>query len=477
MKKIWVLSLLMGCLMHAQNKQLLYDYTDIPQSLLLNPGAEVNYRWHVGIPLLSHLHVNAGSSGVSAFDLFTDDGVDFNTKFRSVLNDLDRNDFFAINQQLEVFSGGFRPGGWGDNRYFSFGMYEEIDIHAYFPKDLAVLAYEGNGGPNINRVFNLGDLNLQGEFLTVFHFGFNQKVNDKFTFGARGKIYSSIFNFRSTNNSGSFYSVPGQNNFYQHIAIADLELQTSGYASLRDIESDNTSDGSKQVLKKFKRRAFLGGNLGLGFDVGFTYHPSEQWTVTGSLQDVGFIRHSKDVETYRVDGEYALEGLDLLFPGIDDADDVNNYWEDLKNELEDEFGLDTLNTKYTTWRPIKLNASLKYSFGKERSKDCDCAPTENGYLNAVGAQLFMVSRPRRPQMALTAFYYRRLFDFLSAKATYTVDSYSFTNVGLGVSTHFANANFYLMVDNLLEFQNLAKANAVSFQLGFNYILPQGDKPY
>ena len=44
----------------SQNKEMLYDFTDIPQSLLLNPGADTNFNYHIGIPVLSHIHLNAG---------------------------------------------------------------------------------------------------------------------------------------------------------------------------------------------------------------------------------------------------------------------------------------------------------------------------------------------------------------------------------------------------------------------------------
>ncbi|HLU80654.1 MAG TPA: DUF5723 family protein, partial [Flavobacteriaceae bacterium] len=81
-----------------------------------------------------------------------------------------------------------------------------------------------------------------------------------------------------------------------------------------------------------------------------------------------------------------------------------------------------------------------------------------------------IFRPKGPQMAGTLFYHRRLAEFLSAKATYTVDSYSFSNVGLGVSADIGKVNFYLAADNLIKYGNLAKAKSVSLQFGFNIII-------
>jgi hypothetical protein len=40
----------------------------------------------------------------------------------------------------------------------------------------------------------------------------------------------------------------------------------------------------------------FGGDLGLGFDLGFTYYPQNK-QLTASLVDVGFVSHSKDVES------------------------------------------------------------------------------------------------------------------------------------------------------------------------------------
>ena len=58
---------------HAQHKQLLYDFYEIPQSLMLNPGVKTPYKWHAGVPLLSGISIQAGTSGISVNDLFAND--------------------------------------------------------------------------------------------------------------------------------------------------------------------------------------------------------------------------------------------------------------------------------------------------------------------------------------------------------------------------------------------------------------------
>lgn len=462
MKIISLLFGLIACLSFSQNKQVLYGFSEIPQALLQNPGGEINNDWYFGIPLLSHIHVNGGSSGISIYDLFAKDGVDFTSKLQIAVNKMKSTDFFNFNQQLEIFSGGFAFGSsYEKNKYLSFGLYQEIDFISYFPKDFAVLTLEGNAN-NINRAFHLNQLSAKAEVVSVFHVGYNKKVNKDFTYGVRGKIYSNILSFSSTKNKGVFVTTTGENNFYNHVFNLALELRTSG---INSIAEENSNFSGKDIVK----RTLLGGNLGLGFDVGFSYNLTKQWTVDASLLDVGFIRHSKDVKNYQVEGQYSLEGINPLFPETDTGQSAEDYWNEVGEAFEDLFELDSTTTKYTTWRPVKFNTSLNYTFGKKQSKACNCLKEDVGYLNTVGMQLYAINRPKKPQLALTAYYYRRLFKGLRAKVTYTIDSYSFNNVGLGISTHLGNLNFYVMADNFFQYKNIYNAQSVSLQLGFNYI--------
>ncbi|MHA7058612.1 DUF5723 family protein [Aquimarina sp. M1] len=452
---------LLGSSLYSQNKETLYDFTDLPQSLMLNPGAEVDFKYHIGVPFLSQIHFNVGFRGASIYDVFADDGSNINDKIENTINKLTSNDFFTLTQQLDLINFGWRSKKYND-LYYSAGLYQELDLIVYFPKDFAVLAYQGNQD-FINIPFRFSNVSATGELLTVFHLGYNKKVNNKLTFGARAKLYSSIFNFRSTKNSGTFTTIetPQGNNIYQHvISNADVSAQTAGYASLRDIESEDNSDGASQVFNKFLGRAFLGGNLGIGVDVGFSYKIEDQWTFTGSMTDLGMIFYTKDVETYRARGSFVFEGLETPI--------TEDNGQDVLDELEEAIPIDTLNTSYAALRPLKLNSSIKYSFNRYDDGSCNCANPP--YQDAFGLQVFTQFRPKRPQYAASLFYYKRLSHLLRGKITYTVDVYSYKNIGFLLSTHIDKINFYISANNLLEYSNLADARGASIQLGFNVIM-------
>ncbi len=457
---IFILVSIWVCLGYSQNKETLYDFTDLPQSLMLNPGANINFDYHAGVPFLSQFHINAGLKGASVYDVFADDGRDINDKIENTLNTLTSNDYLTLTQQLELISFGWKSKK-NEKIYFSGGIYQELDVIGYFPKDFAVLAYQGNQD-FLNQPFRFSTINGSAELLTTYHFGYTKKINKKLTFGARVKLYSSMFHIRSAKNKGTFTTVetPEGNNVYQHvISNVDVTVRTSGYASMEDAEG-------KEITNKLIRRAFLGGNLGLGVDIGFTHKINEQLVITGSANDLGVILYAKDVATYRAQGNYVFEGFEM--PVQFSEQDSQNFIDELKEAIP----LDTLSKAYVTMRPLKLNTSIRYSFNRYDDGTCDCyiEGEKPPYLDAIGIQLFTQFRPKKPQYAVSLFYYKRFFNFLRTKLTYTIDDYSYYNIGFLTSIHINKINFYISANNLLEYTKLAKVRGSSVQLGFNIIM-------
>jgi len=173
--------------MCAQHKQIMYDFQEVPQSNLLNPGIENMYKWYTGIPVVSGFSLGVGSSGIAAGDIFADDGVDITDKIRAqVINGMKARDEFSFTSQVELFNIGFQ-GKNNSKNYYSFGVYNEFDFITYWPRDLAILGFEGNAN-QLGREFSLKHIKARAELLNVYHFGINRKINHKLTVGVRGKI-------------------------------------------------------------------------------------------------------------------------------------------------------------------------------------------------------------------------------------------------------------------------------------------------
>lgn len=432
----------------SQNKKIQFGFNEVPQTLMVNPGSEVNFQWHSGIPILSSNYLHAGISGFAISDLFAKDGININTKIATLLPKLDNADFYTINQQLEVFNIGYRRANKKD--YISFGYYEEFDQILYHPKDIVTLAYEGN--QDFDKVFKLRDFNLKAEMLGVFHIGLSRKVNKKITVGARVKLYSSVFNVTSTRNSGLFFTKRGTDNIYRHrMQEIDFILKTSGIVH-----------DEKEVEQSIFSRFIASGNMGVGLDFGLTYKINKNWITEASFQDLGFIRHAKNTTVYRVHGTQEYDGINLVFPTGNPIDYLNQ----IKNELPLKYGSEN----YTSLRSLKINASLAYRFGERDNSSCLRTVYENPFRNKIGLQIFSIFRPKRPQLAATLFYYKKITNFLSAKVTYSVDEYSAKNIGVGLSTQIGIFNMYGSIDNVLGLTNLSKSRNQTINFGMNIIM-------
>jgi len=454
-KLILFLLILLAVKITSQNKQILYNFAELPQTLLLNPAAETNYKFHIGVPFLSNISTQIGSEGVVLSDIFALDDRNINDKIAEAIRKLKTNDFIKSHLQIEILSGGFRL---NDKTYLSFGFYEEIDAFGYYPKDMLTLITEGNNA-FINKNFRISEISYKLDVLGVLHAGFSRKINEKFSLGARFKIYSSALNLQSTNNTGTFTTFQSQNNLYtSYLNAVNFNARTSG---LVDSETNQYIEDANQYLKN----TFFGDNLGLGFDVGFTYHFSPQLEISGSILDFGFINHKTNVKNSRAIGDFAYEGVDFTF----DPDNPRNYWQELDSRFKEQLPTTEDQESYISWRPAKINAALKYSFGERRSKVCYDNRFKDFYTDALGLQLHTVFRPLNPQLAFTGFYQKSITNKLHTKFTYTIDDVSFTNIGAGLSAKIGSVNFYGMVDNLLSYKNLSAANSLSLQIGFNLI--------
>ena len=448
---VLIFTFLIGLNSFSQNKQVLYDFAGLPQTLLLNPGLETDYKFHIGVPLLSGFSSEIKSTGFSLAEIFSANNNTINDKISAVLNKIDANDYLKVNTQIEVFSAGFR---FDKKTYISFGFYQELDAIGYLPKDAFTLINEGNTS-YLNKSFSISEMIYKLDVLGVIHVGISRKVSDKLTLGGRFKVYSSALNLETTNNSGTFTTRLGNNNIYvHHLDNVNFNTRTSGLIS----NNEYISDASTYI-----ENSLLGGNLGAGIDLGFTYHVTPQLQLSGSLIDLGFVQHTKNIKNKLIVGSFTFEGIEFEF------DSNRNYWQELDAALKEQLPIVENQDSYTSWRPAKLNAAIKYSFGEKRSKYCFDNTLKDFYTNAFGAQLYSVFRPLRQQFALTSFYEKSFSNKLQAKITYTIDDYSYNNIGVGVSAKIWKINFYGILDNLTKLSDISSSNNVSLQFGFNLL--------
>ena len=429
-------------------QHIAFSFGETPQTLMLNPGSETNYKSHYGIPVLSNFQLTIGNTGFQMGDLFSNDSRSFNEKFEKVLNQLEPDDYINLNTKVDVLSFGYR---YNNKTYISGGFYEELDLMVYFPVDAAELLYYGND-PFFNRSFSISQAIMKADLMGVLHAGISKKIDEKLTIGGRFKIYSSSLNVETNNNSGSITTTTNNTN------ITRLTLQ--------NLDAGVSTSGIDNIEEDVLSNTFLGGNLGIGFDVGLTYHFSPQIEFTGSILDLGFVKHSKNTRNFSAKGNYVLDGINFEY----NSDDPINYWKQLEQDIDARIPNEENEDAYTSWRPMKINAALKYSFGERRNKFCYTKTHKQYYYNSIGFQIHTIMRPLKPQFSFTSFYEKSLSQKIHTKFTHTINDYSSTIFGAGASLQLGKLHVFGALDNVLGVRDLSTLNTISLNFGLNIII-------
>lgn len=436
-------------------QQLNFGFAESPQTLLLNPGAETNFNYHYGLPFLSNLNFDAGSTSFNLGDLFLDDGISFTDKLKSVVELSDENDFFNINVRNDILFGGFRL---DEKSYVSFGFYQELDFIFYMPNDILELGLYGNA-TSFNRNFSFSHLRFKATTTGVLHAGVSKKINKRLNIGARAKIYSSSANVETNNNSGTLTTFNNpQNIIRQTINNLDVDVKSAGLFNSRGVFLDNPRD--------IYSNTFLGGNFGLGFDVGFTYHFTPDLELTASAIDIGFIRYKKDTRNFKAKGNFVFDGINFEF----DPNNPRDYWDELEDEFDEKVPTEENQNAYTSLRPLRLNVALKYGFGEIRPKSCYTGTRKVYHSNSIGFQLHSVSRPGDSQYALTSFFENSFSENFHLKFTHTFNNYSDAIFGAALAFQWRTLNFVGVVDNISQAANLETADTFAFSLGINFVI-------
>ena len=135
--------------------------------------------------------------------------------------------------------------------------WEKMTLRMRYPKDLFVLAWEGNAA-FIDKTVDLSGTALRLTEYQEFGFGMAREINETLVMGAKIKLLSGLINASSTVSTLSLYTAPST---YELTGNSDIVIKTS--APTEEINQLNQ-------LFSFK-------NLGLALDLGATYKLNDKF--------------------------------------------------------------------------------------------------------------------------------------------------------------------------------------------------------
>jgi len=442
----------------------------VPQSNQLNPAYQPNFDLYVGIPMLSSIQFNIGNNSLRLNDI-----VFYNSQVNSMITVLDsladKNKFintlkpqntFYTNLQTDLLSFGFRA----KDMYFTFNLSLKGDMNISYPKDLVRVLLNGI---DTTSSYDFKQIGLNSSLYTELALGVSKPWNDNLTLGGKIKFISGILDVNSNNQKLALTSSVDKSsgNF-----LLNVNSNATINAYLPFVTVKNNKEGNIDSIKTndpFKNYSPF-NSLGLGFDFGATYSGIDQFVLSASLLDLGFIRWSKYVYNFKMNGNYTFSGvgnIDFLH-----GDSLTNLGSKITDSISNAFKFKQQNSAYSTSLPTKLILAGEYFPEKFFSLGL---LSISQYYNSEFYEQITVSGNFRP------------LKMLMLSASYSILNNGFSNFGLGLSLRFAPVNIFFVSDNIpFKLGNMSmpvpyEAMSFNFRFGLNLLFgvdkKYNDKPY
>jgi Family of unknown function (DUF5723) len=390
----------------CQFETTFYFMNSLPQVSVNNPAFVPNYRFSVGLPLISSFSQGYYNSGFSYNDLITKTNGEVTADLSKFTKSLASKNYITSTYQIDVFRVGFRA----TSRLY---MQVYSTAHAYaraqMPKEIASIFVQGTT-PLVGTTTSFSP---QGEGLSYLETGLGAayQVDDRLTLGARLKYLNGAENvttIQSTMNLTVGNSL--------QITSGDDMVKTSG------IHDPNS----------FAKN--LGKNSGFGIDLGATFKVTPKLTLAASVIDLGRINWKGNTYSYA----FAQTPASYTFSGIDFKDVIQGNTKALNAELDslkNKFKVvGTPTGSYRTWLPGKMYVSGNYAISRTFS---------------LGTVFFSEKFQDRISAGGGVSVNKHFGKWLSGGVSYSISNRSYNNLGLGVSFNMAPVQIYFAGDNLL----------------------------
>lgn len=417
-----VVLFLLGNRAFAQTDLTLYNMENVPQSMYQNPAFIPHTKVNIGLPVISSIYLHGQNTGFKWKHLVTNDTLGSDSLILTMDNALDKMsqlNFLGAKAEIDLLSFGFKAG----KGYFSFNATEHIGAKFAYPRDLFGLAWKGNGG-YLGQSADFSGLGFDASHYREFGIGYAREINDKLTIGGKVKFLHGMANIYTKKSDLSLFT---DAETFDLTANSEILLQTSGIG----LFSDSSDIDVSSYLFKQK-------NFGAGIDLGASYQINEDFRVTGSIVDLGFIRWKSDPRQYFSQAaSFTFSGIDIAdFPtgGVDNAF-IDSLGQVLIDSLEGTFVIDSNVNPYSAPTVPRLYLGGDY-FITDKIKTGVLFKGElyhGTFLPSVAAHI--TARVKR---------------FFQASLNFSYTDRSAPNMGFGFAVNGGPVQLYLVSDNVLS---------------------------
>ena len=254
---------------------------------------------------------------------------------------------------LTILSAGFK----------AFGGYNTIELNSKttFGVSLPYELFEfaKNTG---NKTYNIGDVNAHAMSYAELALGHSRQINDRLRVGAKlkflfglGRADLKMRDLKADLAADDKWTVSGK-------ATADVSLKGFSYVTATD-EYNNPDRGEYEKVDDVDVDGFGLGGFGMAVDLGAVYQINDDWRVSASVLDLGFISWSENAQAVNRADRFEFGGFHDISVNDGEGVSMDDQADDYGDQIADFVNLKDNGNKggRTTGIGATLNFGAEYN--------------------------------------------------------------------------------------------------------------------
>jgi hypothetical protein len=350
-------------------------------------------------------------------------------------NSLNPSTEIKFNFGLNILSFGFKV----KKHYFTFDMGLNAETYTYIPRDIFKLALYGAQDPHSVNKFDFSTLGIDASLYSKVGLGYMYQINNKWKIGVKAKFLMGYANISTQINKLEL-----------GISRQSWTLETDGAIKaslplLVNTNEDGSLDpsslnilGTNELISLLYNPAGIGGAI----DLGFTYNPIKNLTISASITDLGFIYWRRNTLSGSMKGSHEItELIDYTVGDSLNTENITDMFTQLSEDIVGSIKTNTAEHAYKTMINANFYAGVEYGILKNRI--------------SFGAVNRLTFNNKRFTDEVTLALNLRPLNWLKATVDYSFINGRWGNLGLGLNLRAGIFNMYLLADYIpLNFARL-----------------------
>ena len=287
-----------------------------------------------------------GYTGNYRYTTFMDPNVDAAT-FLNKLHDKNRFDLYL---NYNLFSVGFKA--WGGVNLLELNLRSNTNLT--LPKGLFEFAKTAGEKEH----YEFGGLGMRTQNYMELALGHSRDINKQWRVGGKLKflIGAAYADFTADN-----VTLDMTEDAWRIQSNAQVKASLLKSDVIHEDPSKNSADGRPRV-KELDNFGFSLPGFGMALDLGVTYKPIENLTLSAAITDLGFISW-KNTHHASSQGDYTFDGFNNIYIGSDkdQTEDIDDQFDQIGDDLEEMFSVYDDGTKTATQAlAATLNVGAEY---------------------------------------------------------------------------------------------------------------------